>query len=145
MERWKASSHSAWCCYTSGLKYFPLYSILTYSRRLRFSCLSSNSVYCILYNLSSQIATPDRIIIFDFLALGGVGSRNKNLSETKSAQLVQCSNFLLKHLFSANDIVKVGWSFSSSDLDMLRRAGGGEQGLSRIFEFCSALLLSRFR
>ena len=73
-----------------------------------------------------QIATPDKIVIFDFLALGGVGSRRGNLKEPHMAQLTQCANILLKNLFSANDIVKVGWSFSSSDLDMLRSAGGGE-------------------
>jgi hypothetical protein len=73
-----------------------------------------------------QIATPNKLIIFDLLALGGVGSRRGNLTEPLMAQLTQCANILLKNLFSANDIVKVGWSFSTSDLDMLRSAGGGE-------------------
>ena len=73
-----------------------------------------------------QIATPNKIIIFDFLALSGVGSRRGNLTAPHMAQLTQCANILLKNLFSANDIVKVGWSFSTSDLDMLRSAGGGE-------------------
>ena len=73
-----------------------------------------------------KIATPNRIIIFDFLALGGVGSRRGNLTAPHMAQLTHCANMLLKNLFSANDIVKVGWAFSASDLDMLRSAGGGE-------------------
>ena len=68
------------------------------------------------------MATADRVIIFDFHVLGKVGPRGWGFKENLSAQTVN----LLKQLFQSEDICKVGWDFSSSDIIMLKKSGGGD-------------------
>ena len=59
-------------------------------------------------------------MVFDLLALSvGRGAEKPDIG------LVRAARNLLKDLFSAKDIAKVGWSFTKSDLHMLRISGGG--------------------
>lgn len=52
------------------------------------------------------------------LASGGFGA-------SFDSDLPQATAALLEDLFSAADVVKVGWSFAKSDLVMLRASGRG--------------------
>ena len=63
-------------------------------------------------------------------SLGGVGLRGSALkagTETSSSNhnLTHAAAALLGDLFSAADVVKVGWSFAKSDLGQLRASGRG--------------------
>ena len=81
-----------------------------------------------LINQFLQISTPTRCLIFDLHALSGVGLRgNKTkLDKKERDDLKILSGNMLRDLFTADDIVKVGWGFSENDFTMLNRSGGGE-------------------
>ena len=73
-----------------------------------------------------QVATPSRVIIFDLLALSG------ERTGSSGPDLVQSASNLFQNLFLARDIAKVGWSFSRSDIRMLRSSARGRTGQDRI-------------
>ena len=61
-------------------------------------------------------------MIFDLHRLGGVGPRGRG----SESHLKSAAFNLLQQLFRAEDICKVGWDFTHSDVDMLKMSSRGE-------------------